>query len=158
MIPVELRQLPAESLCTVCKVVKPFSEFHKDNRRKIGVRRECKVCSAALYKSWRLSNPEAYKAHTLRSNRKHGRSNHLRYTYDMSVEDYDSLVQKQNGVCAICKEPERRHPHLLVDHNHETGKVRGLLCDNCNKGLGHFKDNLGKLLKAVGYLQTYDTN
>lgn len=73
------------------------------------------------------------------------------WKYGLSIADYDVLAEKQNGVCAICGEPDKQR--LAVDHNHETGVVRGLLCRLCNLGLGHFKDRPGVLTKAAKYLE-----
>jgi len=74
-------------------------------------------------------------------------------------EIYKILIEKQNGLCAICKKPEtRKHKDgwvykLCIDHDHTTGEVRGLLCSNCNNGLGRFMDNVEFLLKAIKYLK-----
>lgn len=79
--------------------------------------------------------------------------------YGITSEQYDELLASQGGVCAICGQPERsksRNGHLLklaVDHDHETGTVRGLLCDRCNRGLGFFGDDPERLAAAIAYLQ-----
>ncbi len=77
---------------------------------------------------------------------------HLKKTYGMSLEDHDALVVSQNGRCAICHKPERdfsaNRPWLCVDHDHLTGRVRGLLCTPCNAALGHFRD-ADSVLQAV---------
>ena len=66
------------------------------------------------------------------------------------------MLEKQNGVCAICnKEEKSKNKNLFVDHDHQTGKVRSLLCNNCNSGLGQFNDNLNLLESAVLYLKKY---
>jgi hypothetical protein len=73
----------------------------------------------------------------------------IRYTYGMSVEDFDAMVVSQSGLCAICFE------QLLlpqIDHCHSTGRVRGLLCQPCNVGLGFLKDDPERLRNAVNYL------
>lgn len=73
----------------------------------------------------------------------------------MSIADYNDLYKKQNGRCAICPRelPEGFSKHIHIDHNHETGVVRGLLCGTCNLMLGHAKDDIETLLKAVEYLK-----
>lgn len=77
----------------------------------------------------------------------------LKRRYDMSVEEFATLLESQNGVCAICGKPERgKNNRLSVDHDHESGAIRGLLCNACNAGLGRFNDNLALLQKAVSYL------
>lgn len=144
------------SFCTVCKATKEAAEFYRDNRRGCGFRRECKACTKVLYTAWKDRNPNKYKAHNKRSNLKHGRISHLKYTYGITPTQYDELVAFQNGVCAICFQKEKIHRYLLVDHDHGTGKVRGLLCSNCNVGLGRFSDNYNLLLKAVEYIRKHD--
>jgi len=75
--------------------------------------------------------------------------------YGLTIEDYDAMLLEQQGVCAICSKAEAVSSKgvLSVDHDHKSGKVRGLLCDTCNRGLGHFFDNTEYLTKAVLYLQ-----
>ncbi len=73
--------------------------------------------------------------------------------YDLTEEEYEDMFIAQGRVCAICPNPPRPNRKLAVDHCHETGRVRGLLCERCNVGLGMFKDNETLLLNAIGYLQ-----
>lgn len=77
--------------------------------------------------------------------------------YGMEPEDYDRLREAQNGVCAICGGTDARIDSfggLVIDHDHRTGKVRGLLCSNCNPGLGFFKDDPKVLRAAIAYLES----
>lgn len=79
----------------------------------------------------------------------------------LTAGEYHKMFEKQHGVCAICGKPETRKApqtngricRLHIDHDHKTGKVRGLLCSRCNIGLGHFMDNIEFLLKAIRYLK-----
>lgn len=74
--------------------------------------------------------------------------------YNLSKEEYNKLFYKQKGCCAICKKHQSEIKRkLAVDHCHETGRVRGLLCFTCNVGLGHFKDNENILQLAIAYLR-----
>lgn len=75
----------------------------------------------------------------------------LKRKYGLTLEDYQVLFEQQNGVCAICKETES-YRMLAVDHNHETNKVRGLLCGNCNRALGLFRDSPSLLQIAKEYV------
>ena len=84
------------------------------------------------------------------------RRSNYRQRYKITIEEYDELFAKQNGVCAICERPENLTKdgklHMLaVDHNHETRKVRGLLCMNCNTRLGYFESK-NLLTRMVSYL------
>lgn len=77
--------------------------------------------------------------------------------YGITQEEYEELKAQQGDVCAICGQPEVRvhkgiKVDLCVDHDHETGKVRGLLCARCNHGLGNFKDSPENLSNAIDYL------
>lgn len=80
----------------------------------------------------------------------------LRRNYGITLDEYNSMYAKQNGLCAICLKPDEvEGRRLAVDHDHETGQVRALLCGNCNRGLGNFKDDANMLIKATRYLVKY---
>jgi hypothetical protein len=76
----------------------------------------------------------------------------LRRRYGIGAEEFDELVHKQDGVCPICEKPSPEH----VDHDHVTGHVRGILCFNCNGGLGQFGDDPERLVRAQLYLEWAD--
>lgn len=83
----------------------------------------------------------------------------LKHKYNLTLEDYNKLWEQQNGLCTICGNPETaKHQsgttlNLAVDHNHETGKVRGLLCRSCNFMIAHSKDDINVLKNAIKYLK-----
>lgn len=83
------------------------------------------------------------------------RERYFRDTYGITLEDYDEMLEWQGGGCAICGSPvgDGVGRRLSVDHDHETGEVRGLLCSRCNAGLGMFQDRQDLLLRAVEYLE-----
>lgn len=89
------------------------------------------------------------------------RDKYMRRKYGLSMERYQELLQEQGGVCAICGRVERRRTKfgevwgLVVDHDHETGELRGLLCGDCNVAIGMFGDDPGRLLNGVVYLERY---
>ena len=121
------------------------------------------------YKSWRESkrgkeytkkySKEYYKR--TRGTPEARRAFHMKQKYGISMEDYAKLLASQNYVCAICggKQVEGKglNGTLSVDHNHDTGEVRGLLCQTCNLGLGAFKDNITLLAIASEYLKKYES-
>ena len=78
----------------------------------------------------------------------------LKSKYGITPEDYDAMFDSQSGRCAICGTDRAggSGDRLHVDHSHETGEVRGLLCGNCNRGIGHFKDSPDTLREAADYL------
>lgn len=131
--------------CKTCGEIKALSEFGKRHDNPDGYEPHCRECT------------NRKKRATYRKNAANGnaRTYHFRRKYGITPADYDTLLQKQNGLCAICGKTNSKakwHP-LAVDHCHETGKIRGLLCHNCNHGLGCFQDNAVLLTKALDYLK-----
>ncbi|MEK6881646.1 MAG: endonuclease VII domain-containing protein [Nanoarchaeota archaeon] len=107
-------------------------------------------------KKYRQNNKEKY-------NTEYYRKRDLKKKYGIDIIKYNEISKKQKNVCAICVNSEKDKDYktkiirqLAVDHNHETGKVRGLLCSKCNKALGLFKDNIEILEKAIKYLKLYE--
>ena len=76
-------------------------------------------------------------------------------TYGITLREYEQMYIRQNGTCAICHHPEpvKSRLFLAVDHDHKTGRVRGLLCSKCNTGIGMFEDQIGVLYSAIRYLK-----
>jgi hypothetical protein len=77
----------------------------------------------------------------------------LRRKYGISMEEYDRILFAQKEKCAICRRRPEKERRLAVDHDHATGKVRGLLCGKCNMGLGYFDDTAERLDAAAAYLR-----
>lgn len=77
----------------------------------------------------------------------------LKYKYGISLEEYNLMFERQNGCCLICKEQPKKG--LVVDHSHNTGKVRGLLCNDCNTGIGLLKETPQFFINAIEYLQKF---
>ena len=102
------------------------------------------------------ANRKRYHALTPEEKLKRNRAQHLAL-YGLTLESYDAMMVKQNNVCALCGCPETnpKKRHLSVDHCHDSGKVRDLLCDRCNRGIGAFGDNIDLLEKSVIYLQKH---
>lgn len=80
------------------------------------------------------------------------RAGHLKRKFGISLEDYDRLLADQDGGCAICGNPPRHDISLHVDHDHATGRTRGLLCFRCNNALGDFADDPDMLIRGASYL------
>ena len=132
--------------CTKCSIVKQWEAFSKQGNGKHGLRSHCKACCSAAGKQRYLEFRDSYKIK--------GRANHLQKTFGLTLTDFTSLLTKQKGTCAICNSntPGGRGT-WHVDHCHESGTIRGLLCMNCNQGLGRFHDNTTFLQNAINYLQ-----
>ena len=137
----------SEKQCTSCGEVKPLTEYY--NRRlkaKDGKNSHCKDCENAQIAVWRAANKDKQAL----INRK----TRLKTTYGLTMEQYDELLEKQNGCCAICG---RHHTifkvRLAVDHNHTTNEIRGLCCTYCNhRVVGRHKDP-ELLRKVANYLE-----
>lgn len=81
-------------------------------------------------------------------------ANKLWNRYRLHMSTFEKMVEAQDGVCAICQNPCKTNARLSVDHCHDTGRIRGLLCNQCNQGLGQFQDNPERLRKAAKYLES----
>ena len=125
---------------------------------KTGVR-YCKKCNNIKTKKFKENNPQKYKKcqkDYVDNNREKLLTYWKKYNlkkYNLSLEDYNNLLEKQNYVCAICKNKCSTGRSLAIDHDHNTGKVRGLLCGRCNRGLGLFEDEINILESALNYLK-----
>ncbi len=111
---------------------------------------KCVICSANGKAKSKKENP----IHAKKQKTKH----HLKFSYGITIEEYEALLLKQNNLCFICQEPETATikgmiKKLAVDHCHSTKKVRGLLCLNCNMGIGKFKHNPELLRNAALYCE-----
>ena len=122
-------------------------EFYQQNKERF----------AAKSKAWREANKERAKENRRRNyienkeaNLQYSKAYNLKRKFNLTTEEYAQMLEKQGGVCAICGKTCTRA--LAVDHDHNTGIVRGLLCNNCNRGLGHMQDDIKILENAVRYL------
>jgi len=166
--------------CTACDQVLPVAEFLPKGKNRPGLRPECRICTKkrdresyqnsqdrylkSSREQWRSAD-DATRAKWAERHRERRRSDpewsrdqDIRRTvrrYGLTPEDADALLAAQGGLCPICGgDPTAgfsRRPH--IDHDHETGAVRGILCANCNVGLGNFKDDIARLEAAIAYLR-----
>ena len=131
-----------------------ITEEEKERTKKY-----CKKYQENLPLRQKIINKEKQKLHlanrTPEQKEKHKRQGILK-RYNITLIEYDRLFKKQKSRCAICNtfKPRKKRNGLVVDHEHSSGKVRGLLCFQCNIGLGNFKDDINLLKKAIEYLET----
>jgi len=152
---------PGFKVCPKCQISKPFEQYPKNKRTKHGINAYCLVCAAEIVRAHRAT-PEGAQAHRDASKRwrdantKRHKDNNARWKYGVAHGGYDTLLAKQDGKCAICdsSDPGSRLERFHIDHDHASGKVRGLLCELCNRGLGSFKDRVALLSRAISYLNT----
>lgn len=147
-----IRHLPAQTgskCCKSCGETKDITSFHGNSRCADGRSIYCKACTSETAKAFHAKCQAAGKTYDY----------HLRTTVGITLEDRQRMKDEQGGVCAICKGSSGRHglseDGLVVDHNHRTGKVRGLLCHKCNIALGHVDDSAGRLEAMMSYLLKY---
>jgi hypothetical protein len=119
-------------ICLNCGEATPISEMSKSSKTKSGLNARCKKCQS-----------------------KYSRERNLKRNFNLSESEYQSMFAAQKGCCAICgKSRNSSGKKLAVDHCHKTGKVRGLLCINCNLGLGSLQDKIEILESAINYLKS----
>lgn len=130
--------------CLRCQHILPLSEFHKNAARYDGRQQECKECGKR--RKAQEYGTQAGKARCLTHQRK--------YKYGLTADQVSEMFRRQNGSCALCKK-EFGDLRIHIDHDHATGRVRGILHQNCNLLLGHAKDNIETLEMAISYLRGY---
>lgn len=158
--------------CKVCGEEKPLSDFAKIKGGLHGRRNWCRPCAAEHLRQWREKNrdrvqaytqeynkrPERREKHRERSraryhaNKDRARNDYLVREFGISLTEYNDLLVAQNGSCAICKKSCKSGRKLAVDHCHMTGKVRALLCMNCNRAIGWMDDDPDRLMAAAAYV------
>lgn len=133
--------IPGMKICADCKIEKPINNFNLNQITHDG------------YQSWCRNCQKKYR-------QKYQCDFNLQRNFGITEAHYDLMLKSQNGVCAICGQSETTKSNssnklrrLSVDHCHKTHKIRGLLCNNCNKSLGGFKDDSELLRKAANYLE-----
>jgi hypothetical protein len=131
--------------CYACKQEKPLTEFYRSNVRYY--QKECKACN----------RERKYRWHHTEQGKRSTRNTKLKNRFGITVEEYESLHASQDGRCLICGAELSCMGHrLAVDHDHATGKIRGLLCKGCNVGIGSLRDNPALLRKAAEYLESFN--
>lgn len=171
-------------VCSDCQKEKPASDFYPHKGHSDRLASKCSVCDSARKRVQYLGRREkVLLQQKLRRDanpdvkmrqRKNGRAYYYRLKlenpdklllshrrqkckgYGITLEEFDALKTKQSGVCAICFRPVRGgRGELRIDHDHTTGKIRGLLCHHCNLGLGQFEDSPEFLKSAISYLTAF---
>jgi hypothetical protein len=128
--------------CFGCKQTKQVTQFYRSNTRYY--QRECKDCN----------RERKYRWHHTEHGKRSTRNTKLKNRFGITVEQYESIHRDQGGKCLICTAELSYMGHrLAVDHDHKTGKIRGLLCKGCNTGIGNLKDDPALLRKAAEYLE-----
>ena len=135
-------------ICSTCGVL--TDRFGMSSRAKDGLRSQCKDCEKVYEARRKRDYASEYQSRTP----EYRRNRHLKHRYGITLEDYNSMLQEQNGSCAMCPTTALEEV-LCVDHNHDTGAVRALLCKTCNTMLGMAKDSVDRLQAGIDYLKEH---
>ena len=137
-------QVEGTKYCKSCDTTKPIDDFYLRNKTSMVRHSTCKECDRKRVAENYAKDPSIYQ------------NNHLKRNYGITLNEYNEMLKEQDHKCATCGTTEAggKHGKFMVDHSHNTGKVRGLLCKSCNIALGEIKDNRQTLLNMVEYLET----
>jgi hypothetical protein len=156
--------------CSKCPAEYPATAeyFYRNKRTKDGFRPDCKKCCNKVVKKYAQTEKGkavhrlALKKYRQSRKGKHAdREDKLKRRFGLTLKDYDQMLEAQDGVCAVCGNPETYKQNgicvrLSIDHNHNTGLVRGLLCRACNVVLGLIDENKERLLELALYLEKHN--
>lgn len=134
-------------ICKKCNNEKKLSEFWVDNSRIDGLCPRCKVCESNRIKD---------KYHNKEGEKERIKYKHIERRYGLTKEEYLQKLNKQGCQCEICKVELKNDIKTHIDHNHKTGKVRGILCKECNHILGWVKDDINRIQWYINYLNKYN--
>ncbi len=143
--------------CIYCSEIKKKKDFYcgifktKSGHDSLIIRKKCKDCCREYERNKKklIMNEKQVKRRESYKNK--WKYNGIKCVYGITKEEYERLLNKNNGRCHICN--EKKKPYL--DHCHKNNNIRGILCMNCNTALGHFKDNISILKNAIEYLNRY---
>lgn len=145
--------------CSMCLIKKIKIDFWKNKVQPDGLDNLCKQCRKDSINKYRkkISSSRPIKSEPtieeiaikLEKNKQRKKFNQIKLNYGLTQSDYEQLEKSQNYCCKICNQLTK----LCVDHCHLTGKVRGLLCTNCNRGIGYLKESIYNLENAIQYIK-----
>lgn len=155
--------------CKACRIESNNKSYYAHREKRISTSIRWKQKNKGDYNEWvrndRKKNPEKYRKYERTHQEKYGKKRGVTLDilsyYKITLDQYEKLFTDQNHFCAVCNKPETRKgrsgdiARLCLDHDHKTGKIRGLLCHSCNTGIGKFKDDIELLQKAILYLEKH---
>jgi Recombination endonuclease VII len=148
--------MKTEAVCCVCKEKKNATEFYTSVKRGVvGLQSACKKCCAQRSAKYFADRPNYSKERWAREEVREAQfASRIMRQYGLTTEEYQQIMKIQGGLCGVCqiKKP------TCVDHCHDTGRVRGVLCNACNRGIGMFSDKAALLIKAADYLNRASSN
>lgn len=132
-----------KKICKKCNVEKQLDQFNKHPKGHLGLDNRCRSCYKVILKENYKNKKQEYSVRN-----KNSKFDFKKHKYNIEKHEYNQLVEKQNGLCKICLNKR----NLCVDHDHKTGKIRGLLCHKCNLAIGLLEDNISSMTNAIKYL------
>lgn len=143
-------------VCNKCRESKEASSFTVSRANPDGLQGTCRECAKVVYKAYR-EKQKTYAEEERQKVKDRIRETKYKMKYGVDLEQFDRMREEQEYRCYICSshEVDNRHKVLYIDHDHDTGEVRKLLCSKCNQGLGLFKDSPGLLDTAATYLRLH---
>ena len=139
--------LKGKLICRLCNNLLPNDQFSETGKK----RHECRKCKKIYNRIYNLKNKDKLKEWRKRDRDKRY-ANEIKRVYGISIEEYHIMCKLSDNKCWICEKINKRRK-LNIDHCHQTGKIRGVLCDECNKALGLINDNITTLFKMIKYLR-----
>jgi len=132
--------------CSRCKEKKDLSLFSKDTARKDGHNHRCKACHSDVGKEWKQrADPQKLKENQYKA--------HIKHKYGVSIEWVEERLAAHDYKCKVCETEMKLHTNTVaIDHCHETGEVRDVVCKKCNLAMGQFRDDPKLIEKAIDYL------
>lgn len=138
--------------CSSCEQILGLSEFHYSQSGSGKRKSKCKDCSAKYFQDYKKKNTESLRNKWRDASKRYHTTERRRARtlkkYNLTPDGYKALFESQDGSCAIC----HRAITLVIDHDHNTGLVRGLLCNGCNLALGYFEDDVKRMRLAIKYI------
>jgi hypothetical protein len=149
--------------CSKCGEDKDVCEFRERPSLKRGYHSWCKECERKANRKRNAFKPKSIRVNKVKDPdniKLSAKKRMLKHRYSLEYDEYMRMYESQNGECGICGDEKilGGHGGLLIDHCHENNNVRGLLCTNCNSGLGKFKDDITILSRAINYLKIHTEN
>lgn len=136
--------------CTKCNIEKEYIMFAKGKVYRDGYKSWCKDCNNSWTRQWYSNNNEEIKS---KYSYEKNKDRKLKKAFGIGYQEYLNMLSAQQGSCGICGTKDSGARSFHVDHCHDTGKIRGLLCGNCNSGIGSLRDDIGLLKRAIEYLE-----
>lgn len=136
----EYDERPDGRVCKRCNIYRPITHFPKNRLCLYGVEPVCKACKRERRLAYIAEHPECV------------RRSDLKYHYGLTLSEFNAMLAEQQGKCAICEKPMEQ---VVVEHDHRTGRVRGLACNPCNWMLGHAREDPEILERGAAYLRAH---